>query len=169
MGLTGKDAKAVILSYNDMIFRICRKYAQTPEEAEDMHHNAILHLMRRLERFENRAHVSTWIYRVTVNMCLDTLRAKKRETAALEAYMAEQHAGKTADVVDLLERADALRRFLRAFKSKTQQILILHYAHGHSYHETAKRVNLSPAAIAKRVERAKRMFIAGRKGRCMAV
>lgn len=46
-------------------------------EAEDITQEAMLRLWRAAPNWEARAKVSTWLYRVTANLCLDRLRARR--------------------------------------------------------------------------------------------
>ena len=51
-------------------------------EAEDAAQEAFLRAWRALDRFDGRSKLSTWLYRITVNVCLNTLRKRKRTAAA---------------------------------------------------------------------------------------
>ena len=62
----------------DMIQHICRAYARDAEELKDFVQEVTIQLWRSHEKFENRAKVSTWVYRVTLNVCLSMAKKNKR-------------------------------------------------------------------------------------------
>jgi RNA polymerase sigma factor (sigma-70 family) len=51
---------------------------QHREEAEDITQEVFIEVYQSLSKFKEQSTISTWIYRITVNKCLDHLRAKKR-------------------------------------------------------------------------------------------
>ncbi len=54
-------------------------YVQQREWAEDISQDVFIEIFRSISSFNERATLKTWIYRITVNKCLDALRAKKRQ------------------------------------------------------------------------------------------
>jgi RNA polymerase sigma-70 factor (ECF subfamily) len=53
-------------------------------DAEDATQEALLAVVRGLDRFDGRAAFSTWAYRITTNICLDELRRRRRRPATTE-------------------------------------------------------------------------------------
>ncbi|MEM9189543.1 MAG: sigma-70 family RNA polymerase sigma factor [Myxococcota bacterium] len=51
-------------------------------EAEDAVQDAFLRAWRAIERFDGRSELSTWLYRICVNVCLNTLRKRRRVKAS---------------------------------------------------------------------------------------
>ncbi len=51
-------------------------------DANDACQEALMNLMRRIDRFDGRSKFSTWAYRVTTNACLDELRRRGRRPQA---------------------------------------------------------------------------------------
>lgn len=62
------------------VYALARRTLQQDQEAEDVTQEAFLRAWKALPDWEPRAKFSTWLYRVTLNLCRDRLR-KKRETA----------------------------------------------------------------------------------------
>ena len=60
------------------IARLCRRIAADPTDAEDCTQEALIAVVRGLPSFDHRSKLSTWIYRVTTNACLDELRRRSR-------------------------------------------------------------------------------------------
>lgn len=65
----------------DRVLSVARRMLGDEAEAEDVAQEVFLRLWRQAEKWEGgRAQVSTWLYRVTVNTCIDRLRARREET-----------------------------------------------------------------------------------------
>ena len=86
-----KDAqfKAVIEANRDRIYRICCCYVHDEDERRDVCQEVMVHIWKSLSDFQGRSRLSTWIYRVTVNTCLDHLRAARRRNCLIEERLPE--------------------------------------------------------------------------------
>ncbi len=61
-----------------MVFNLALNHLQQREEAEEVTQDVFVKVHQKLEGFSGRSSVKTWIYRITVNQCLDRLKARKR-------------------------------------------------------------------------------------------
>lgn len=59
----------VIEDNKSNIYRICKVYAITPIEPEDLFQEVTLHIWKAFSTFDGRAKISTWIYRIALNVC----------------------------------------------------------------------------------------------------
>lgn len=74
-----REAMNTLLSrHHARIFAICRRIAGNEADAADASQEALIAIVRRLDRFDGRSSFSTWSYRVATNACLDELRRRKR-------------------------------------------------------------------------------------------
>lgn len=80
-------ALAELLTRNqDRLFAICRRMIDDPDLASDMVQNAMVRIIHALDRFDGRSLLSTWMIRITMNVCLTELRRRKlRRTISLDA------------------------------------------------------------------------------------
>lgn len=60
------------------IHGLCRRITGNDNDALDATQDALIAIVRGLPAFDARASFSTWVYRVTTNVCLDELRRRKR-------------------------------------------------------------------------------------------
>lgn len=66
------------------IHAVCRRMCRDPGDAEDAAQNALVSIARGLGSFDGRSAVSSWIYRVTTNACLDELRRRRRRPVPVD-------------------------------------------------------------------------------------
>ncbi len=65
-------------AHEDRVFGICLRMLRDREAALDATQDTFITVFRKADRFAGRAAFSTWLYRVAVNTCYDTLRRSKR-------------------------------------------------------------------------------------------
>lgn len=74
-----RDALEALLRHHyDRIHALCRRLTGNDADALDATQEALLAIVRGLDRFDGRAAFTTWSYRVTTNACLDELRRRNR-------------------------------------------------------------------------------------------
>ena len=66
-----------ILPYSGIIIKICRAYTDTHEDFEDYYQEVCLQIWRSRDNFKKASEWSTWIYRISLNVCLTLLKKKK--------------------------------------------------------------------------------------------
>ena len=67
-----------IVPFAPIIIKICRAYTNTQEDFEDYYQEVCLQIWRSHRTFDERAAWSTWIYRVSLNVCMTLLKTHKR-------------------------------------------------------------------------------------------
>lgn len=73
----------VVSQYSEKLYWTIRRIVLYHDDANDVLQNALIKVWRNLGDFENRAKLSTWLYRIAVNEALDFLRRKK-DVASLD-------------------------------------------------------------------------------------
>jgi len=81
-GQTGNyDFEELYRQYKNKVYSTAYRYTGNRADAEDVTQDVFVKVYKKLSGFRGEASVSTWIYRIAVNTCLDYLRRRKRETA----------------------------------------------------------------------------------------
>src|ERR1041384_6039070 len=68
-----------ILPYAAILIKICRAYTDSQEDFEDYYQEVCLQVWRSRENFRSQCKWSTWVYRISLNVCLTLLRKKKTQ------------------------------------------------------------------------------------------
>lgn len=62
----------------DRVHAVCRRIAGASRDADDAAQEAMIRIVRNLDKFDGRAAFGTWAYRIATNTALDELRKRKR-------------------------------------------------------------------------------------------
>jgi RNA polymerase sigma-70 factor (ECF subfamily) len=141
-------------------------------EAEDVAQEAMLRMWRVAGQWRaGEAKLSSWLYRVTVNLCTDRQRARQRRRAEPLEAVAEP-ADETADTeAALMQRArqDALQAALATLPDRQRQAVVLRHIEGLSNPEIAAILDVGVEAVESLTARGKRALTAALSGQQSAL
>ncbi len=167
---SGDESAYVILlqRHQDVIVRVCTRLLQSRADAQDAAQEIALKLFRALSSFQPEARFSTWLYRISINHCLNVLRSRKRKRWL--ALFGDDRQGKAEALVDAdgdplheiekQERIRQVRRALAGLPDEQRVAVILHRYEGLSYEEIARATHSSVSAVESRLHRAKKNLLA---------
>lgn len=150
-----KAAQAVLLDlytrYHALVHRICFRYTKNRDEAEDLTQEVFLKVHGNYATFAGHAQPSTWLYRVTVNHCLDHLRWRKRQGELMSAFADEQADNHSRDAAPDHPAKLLFRRLLEDLDEGNRQVVMLRFEVGLTHEEIAEICGVSRVAITKRL------------------
>jgi len=143
-----------ILPYSGIIIKICRAYTDSQEDFEDYYQEVCLQIWRSKDRFRGDSKWSTWIYRLSLNICLTLIKKKKKNRQhhtsdySLQDEITEDSHAFSDESLNLLY--DAIRRL-----SEIDRAVILLYLEEKPNKEIADIIGTTPNNIGVRVNRIK--------------
>ena len=144
---------ASILPYAAIIIKLCRAYTDTQEDFEDYYQEVCLQIWKCRESFQQQAEWSTWIYRLSLNVCLTLLKEKK--TRSKHVALCELPEQATVDPAAFAD--EAINQLYAAIRqlSELDRAVILLYLEEKSYQEIADITGTNPNNIGVRINRIK--------------
>lgn len=135
------------------------------EDAEEVMQDVFVKVHEKFEQFEERSQLRTWVYRITVNTCLDRIKASRRQkrfgmlTSIFDPYSGKlkydtegfDHPGVE---LERKEEYDALYALIRSLPERQASAIVLSRIQGLSHKEIAEILGVSPKAIESLVARA---------------
>jgi len=145
-----KAFRSLIQQYQSRIYSVCYGILRNREDAFDVMQDVYVKVYNSIKRFHGESGLYSWIYRITVNTCLDYLRKRKRKKEFLDrAYQAQETVGapkhvKTPEEMTLsLEVKEKVREAIEKLPAKHRAVILLREIEGLSYQEIAKIMNCS--------------------------
>lgn len=163
----------LINRYQDRLYSVCLKYVGARGLAEDLTQDAFVKVIRGLDSYDGRAQLSTWMIRITMNVCISKLRSEKlRRHASLDAsddrgdsgegrgtpwsgnMPQTREPGAEAGVSTREERSELLAA-LRNLDDQQRAILILRDSRGLDYDQIAEVLGVAVGTVKSRLFRAR--------------
>lgn len=171
--LVARDETAfneLVLAYNRRVFSLVYRMLGRRDEAEDVAQDVFLQVFKAIDQFRGDSKLSTWIYRIAVNLC------KNRS-----AYLSRRHAQDQEDVADMVDRAPLsaakgvsvgavsrpdeivegmqmeaiVKRAIGSMEPEFREVLILRDVEDLSYEEIAAITGLPDGTVKSRIHRAR--------------
>jgi RNA polymerase sigma-70 factor (ECF subfamily) len=127
---------ALVVRYQRDIYRLCYRYVNNHEDANDLVQEVFLRAWRAIGRFRGQSRFSTWLYRIAVNACLNFRAARRVPMRELPDTLADP--GLPApDRVLREEKARRVRKAVGRLPEKQRATLILKVYHELTHQEVA--------------------------------
>jgi RNA polymerase sigma-70 factor (ECF subfamily) len=128
------------------IYRLCYRYVNDPQDANDMAQEVFLKAYKAIGRFRGDSSFSTWLYRIAVNTCLNFRSGRRLEGEELSDTLPDRRAGALA-VMEEEERAARVRAAVARLPEKQRATLILKIYHELTHEEVAGIVGASVGTV----------------------
>lgn len=143
--------KALFHRYHRQLYRVAMLTSRSPEDAADSLQDALLSAHRMAPGFRHDASVSSWLYRIVVNACLDRLRRNKSHLTI--PLLDDTHP--TGDPTSRVETALVVERALLRLPVDQRAAVVAVDMHGYSVAETARLLGVPVGTVKSRCARAR--------------
>lgn len=156
-------------TYAERILNLAYRFTGNEEVARDLTQDIFVKVYENLDKFEQKSHVYTWIYRIAVNHATNHLKRERRHRwislmdQNVSDVIREQRwrttSPTTENKLEAAERANLVWATIQTLPAKYQVPLVLHHYEGLSYKEIAETMDLSMSAVESRIHRAKKRLV----------
>ena len=160
---------SIVSKYQHRVYNHCLQIVRDDEQSYDLAQEVFLRVFRNIDKYQHSYELYTWIYRITVNCCLDYLRKIKRQPARLsiDTGTGEDADGEnwTLQLPDERHRPDwallddELRRVLHEtigrLAIKLRKVILLRDVKGYRYDEIAEILDCPVSTVKSRIYRAR--------------
>ena len=142
------------------VLRHCTRMVGDSHVARDLTQEVFLRVLRYRMSWEGRARFTTWLYRITRNVCLDHLKREKRRLTVLDVGLHDSDAGPEVvpdDVASGMERRESAARLQAALgrlRPAHREIILLIRYQDLSYEEVSRVLGCTVNAARVRFHRA---------------
>ncbi|MBI4609547.1 MAG: sigma-70 family RNA polymerase sigma factor [Candidatus Rokubacteria bacterium] len=138
----------LVSRYQDRLFTVAHRLLGNRADAEDAVQRAFLNCHLNARSYDRRWQVSTWLYRILTNICVDELR-RRRVSAPLGRE--QQARGRPDEAAPRLD----VRRALERVPTEARLLLALRYVDGLTYAELARVRGVSINTVKSQLARGK--------------
>lgn len=156
----------IVKRHQSRIHRLALHMLRDRSEAEDVSQETFIRAYQALARFDGRSEPFTWLYRIAVNLSLNTIRSRKSSRNAgdasdprLEALMVDSRPSSMGDPTGTAasrQEYAALAEGIDTLSETLRTTLILVCVDGRSHEEAAEILGAPEGTIAWRVHEARR-------------
>ncbi|MCU1595362.1 MAG: polymerase, sigma-24 subunit, subfamily [Frankiales bacterium] len=144
------------------VYALCRRLLGDPSDAADATQEVYVRVVRSVLGFRGEAAFGTWLHRVTVNVCMTSLRKRgdvraRGQSAGTVDAVFDDLASNDASPEERVTTADLARRTAKALADlpeDAREVVVLRDVQGLSTKETAELLGISEGAVKVRLHRA---------------
>ncbi len=130
---------------------LCRAYSRDEESLKDLVQEVTLQLWRSHKSFKGNSQLSTWVYRVTLNVCLSHSKKLKRKPDTISL---DYGISKSEEIDPEKEQIEKLYHGIRQLKESDRAIILL-YLEDKSYKEMSDILGITVSNVGVKVNRLK--------------
>jgi RNA polymerase sigma factor (sigma-70 family) len=149
----------LIDDYQQKVFATCISFVPNKEDAEDIAQEVFIEVFNSIHKFKGDSKLSTWIYRITTNKCLEFIRKKntKKRFAFMQSILGNEipmdktsyftefnHPG---IVLENKERNETLFHAINQLPEIQRVVFTLHKIDGKSYKEISEIIKKSVSSV----------------------
>ena len=143
------------------VYTLALRHTGNHDDALDISQEAFFRAYKGLPHFNGESAFSTWLYRLTVNVCIDHLRKSKRRRVSLFSEMEDgvmeipDTSRLPEDAAEFEDLKTALSDALGILPEKYRLVFILRAVNGLSYEEIAEVLDIEEGTVKSRLSRAR--------------
>lgn len=160
-----KAFRVLVDQYRARVFNTCLGFLHNRADAEDAAQDVFVQVYQSIDSFEGNSSLSTWIYRISVNTCLQRIRwrGRSKRSAFFRALGSGQRDPDTVAApaydhpemgLEQRERAGILMAAIARLPEPQRVAFTLHKVEGLSYREVAAVMEKSLSAVESLMHRA---------------
>jgi len=158
--------ETLIQSHQKKVYNIALRMTKNPEDAQELAQDAFVRAFTSIGKFRGDSSFSTWLYRITINVCTDFLRKRNRailismeQGAATNdneqgIQIAEEAPGPD-EIAEKNQLKELIKDAMDSLSADHRQVLILRDILDMSYKEIADTLNVNEGTIKSRISRAR--------------
>lgn len=155
----------LLRKYQNSVYNLCRKMVRNPEEARDLSQEAFVKTFATLERYNPIYAFSSWLYKITANLCIDHIRKQRMKMYSIDdpldgdegpiARQLEDPGQRPDEASERAELSTRIRAAIDKLPEHYRVILILRHHDQLSYDEIAQKLEIPLGTVKARIHRAR--------------
>lgn len=160
--------REIIELFKNRVFGMAYKFTNDYDEAQDLSQEIFLKIYKEIERFRFESKLSTWIYRISINTCLDWKRKHSKIKILSTSISNDDSEIVEIDIKDdnpLPEEAiihsenqKEIHELICGLPDKYKTVIIMYHFNNMSYQDISITLNVPERTVETRLYRARRLL-----------
>lgn len=160
--------RALLEKYERAVFSICLRMVRNRDEATDLAQESFIKVFGSLDRYNPEFAFSSWLFKITSNLCIDHLRKRRITTFAMDDPVESEKGEFTRQYVapdptpdetfSRNEKMQKLEAGIAALPEHYRIMLVLRHQEDLSYEEIAESLAIPLGTVKARIHRAREML-----------
>lgn len=160
--------RVLLQKYERAVFNICLRMVRNREEAEDLAQEAFAKVFSMLERYNPSFAFSSWLFKITSNLCIDHIRKRRIETLPMDEPIRSdrgeyerQYESPTDAPDEVFHKREQMRMLATAIEQLPAHyriMVVLRHQENLSYEEIAETLDIPLGTVKARIHRAREML-----------
>jgi RNA polymerase sigma-70 factor (ECF subfamily) len=146
-----QEFSILVNTYKNVVFTVALRMLKNREEAEEVAQDTFIKVFKSLGKFKGDSKLSTWIYRIAYNTCLDRLKKSGRDRRHIAIDEIEGFEVKSIDnALDGIiksERSELIRNCINKLSPKDAALLTLFYLEEKNLNELGEVLKMNENAV----------------------
>lgn len=158
--------ETLVQAHQKRVYNIALRMTKDPDDAQELSQDALVRAFVAIKKFRGESSFSTWLYRITMNVCTDFLRKRNKAVvvsleqgaAGNENYNPVQLPEKSPGPDELTEKKqlkEMVKQAMDLLSVEHRQVLILRDLMDLTYKDIANTLNVNEGTIKSRINRAR--------------
>ena len=144
---------ALVERHERRVYNLAFRMLGNPEDARDTSQDVFVSCLRKLSGFRGASSFTTWLHRITVNACYDSLRKRGREELMGDDEGGLPEPPSSSDVAEEAALAVDIQRALLRVPEEFRVVLVMHDVQGVPYEEIAEALGAPVGTVKSRLHR----------------
>lgn len=160
--------RALLEKYERAVFTICLRMVRNRDEATDLAQESFIKVFASLDRYNPAYAFSSWLFKITSNLCIDHLRKRRIITFAMDEPVESEKGEFTRQYVapdptpdESFSRNEKMQKLdagIAALPEHYRIMLVLRHQEDMSYEEIAESLAIPLGTVKARIHRAREML-----------
>lgn len=146
--------------YQARVFGFVKRMVSTSEEAEDISQEVFIRAFQNIHRFDSRANIKTWVFRIAHNLCIDQARKTKRSVQKVsftndadetEEIEVSDESWAPEKLLIQTQMFELVEDAIASMSEKLRAVLLLHDREDLAYDEIATMLEIPEGTVKSRL------------------
>lgn len=140
--------------HKKIIYKVCNSYCRHPESRKDLTQEIVIQLWKSFNKYDSQFKVSTWVYRIALNVAISFYRREKRHSESYSLTDNHLEVGETDSSRETEDNIAQLHQFIGQLDELNRALMIL-YLDDNSYKDISDVLGISETNVATKINRIK--------------